>query len=369
MNIVIVSWDYPDYRRSVFPFVKNLVVEWTKQGHSCTVVAPYSITQNKRFCKYASKEENNKITVLRPNYISLSTLTIFGISLTNYLHEKAVNRALKSIKSIPDIIYCHFWRSAVEACDYANSRNIPMFVATGESIIRDFDEEIKKRLNRCVRGVIAVSTKNKDESIMLGLTDPGRIKVFPNAVDPTLFRKLDKIECRKKLGFPINGFIIAYVGGFHSRKGIERVEAALNLVNDETVYSIFVGGGAHIPVCNNILFKGKLSHNMVPEYLNAADAFVLPTLHEGCCNAIVEAMACGLPIISSNMSFNKDICNEDNSILCNPMNIEELYNAIIKLRDHKQLREELSHGALLSAQSLSIDKRATRIINYMKDKI
>ena len=112
-----------------------------------------------------------------------------------------------------------------------------------------------------------------------------------------------------------------------------------------------------------------LQHNQIPDYLNMADIFVLPTLNEGCCNAIIEAMACGLPVISSNLPFNKDILDESNSILINPQNIEDIAKAIKLLKDNPLKRKELSKGALLAAEDLNIDRRAEKIISFINSRL
>lgn len=85
-------------------------------------------------------------------------------------------------------------------------------------------------------------------------------------------------------------------------------------------------------------------------YLNAADFFVLPTLAEGCCNAIIEALACGLPVISSNLPFNDDILDENNSIKINPMDIQALRESMTMLIEDELLRNRLSDGALRQAK-------------------
>ena len=112
-----------------------------------------------------------------------------------------------------------------------------------------------------------------------------------------------------------------------------------------------------------------MPHREISKYLNAADVFVLPTLHEGCCNAIIEAMACGLPIISSNKSFNWDILDESNSLLIDPLNENEIFEAIKTLKVNKNQRMKLSQGALNKAKSLRIEERAKNILCFMEQKI
>ena len=117
MNIVIISYDYSDERRAVFTFVAQLVEQWAKQGHNCWVIAPYSITANRRI--YASKEVirhegKGTITIFRPNYITTSRLEIGGKRISWVLHDWAVNRALRWLPCKPDIIYGHFWEQAHE---------------------------------------------------------------------------------------------------------------------------------------------------------------------------------------------------------------------------------------------------------------
>ena len=95
----------------------------------------------------------------------------------------------------------------------------------------------------------------------------------------------------------------------------------------------------------------------------------MPTLAEGCCNAIVEAMSCGLPVISSNLPFNWDVLDENNSILVDPKNVDAIADAIIKLRDDKNLREQMAASSLKKASALTIDQRASDIIHFIKSRI
>jgi glycosyltransferase involved in cell wall biosynthesis len=96
---------------------------------------------------------------------------------------------------------------------------------------------------------------------------------------------------------------------------------------------------------------------------------VLPTLAEGCCNSIVEAMACGLPIISSDLPFNDDILDDNNSIRIDPNSIREIRDAIKQLIDNPELMKNMSIASTRSAKDLTIEKRVKNIIEFIDHKI
>jgi glycosyltransferase involved in cell wall biosynthesis len=141
----------------------------------------------------------------------------------------------------------------------------------------------------------------------------------------------------------------------------------LDSLQDDNIYSVFIGDGPLKPTCRNILHCGPLQHDEIPRYLSAADLFVLPTKAEGCCNAIVEAMACGLPIISSNLPFNADILDEDRAIMIDPTDVDAIARAIRQMKENTPVRQEKAHAALQTARSLSIDRRAQNILAFMGD--
>lgn len=371
IEMLVVTPGYPSKKNASYSFVGQLCEEFARQGKSVTVVCPQSVLSLIKH-KHAFRhvhcvgDGNGLVDVYRPYYI---TIPYRYKRINNFLFRLCLSRFLKKSKKRFDVYYCHFWQAGYNTYSCIKRTGAPLFVATGESEISKMYETRYDDSSFChyLSGAISVSTKNKEESIGLGLTTSEKCIVLPNAVNVNLFNKRDQLVCRNRLGFPKDVFVVAFVGWFIERKGPQRVAAAIEEIGN--VKSIFIGKGEQEPRCDGILFKGPLPHDEIPLYLGAADVFVLPTQHEGCCNAVIEAMASGLPIISSNLPFNWDVLDESNSIMVDPNNVNEIAQAIRKLKEDKVLREKLSFGALKKAESLTIDNRAERILKYMDNKL
>ena len=374
MHICVITIDYPSPEYPVYTFVEQLCVELAKQGHEISVVAPQNVIS-------ILKDERKKVPFIRRQHYGDGEITIYspytitGYSipaignLINKIAGFETRRYMRKHKINPDAYYCHFWRAGLWTYKEAKRNGKPFYVASGESSIalKNNTDYIKEYCNY-VKGVICVSTKNKNESINNGLTTEEKCIVIPNAIDNALFYQKDKLALRNKFGFPEDAFIVAFVGYFSKRKGSDRLSEAIKQLNDTEVKSIFIGsdtGENAVPTCSGILFKGRVQHKDIPDYLNCADVFVLPTLREGCCNAIIEVMACGLPVISSNRDFNYDVLDDTCSILIDPTSVEAIANAVKQIKDNVLLREKLSKGALSKAKDLILATRASRIVDFM----
>ena len=376
MKIKQICFIVPNYPTKVDPmytFVRELVVAISELGIKCSVIAPQSITnyiyKRKRKRQFYWKDIVKKdvaIDVYQPIHFPFLNIKIRGYNLAGHLTSMAVKYAFNRSRMKPDVLYAHFWHSGIIAAEIAQKEDIPVFVASGESQIWVESLYHRDRIDKALKnidGVICVSRKNLEESIDRELCTRENAIVIPNAVNKDLFYKIDKNEARIKLGFDKNDFIVAYTGAFTHRKGAKRVMDAI--ANKPDIKAIFIGSGEYKPKGDNVLFCGRLQHDKIVDYLNAADVFVLPTLAEGCCNAIIEAMACGLPIISSDLSFNDDILNDENSIRVDSNSVEEISKAILFLKENPDKRKKMSEASLLLAQELDISKRAEKIIKYI----
>ncbi len=384
MKILFSTEKYPTPDLPFAAFVAELCRELTRQGHEITVISPQSITpwlrgKSKLIPRFSIEKvdcgnEYRNIEIHSPYYISISNNAV-AQKISIWLRNKAVCRAARKLMK-PDVCYAHFWTNGDSIANYARKNNIPLFVATGEDTIY-FHHQMSKNhvsyIKKSTKGVICVSTKNLEESVNAGFADRNDCIVLPNAVDDRLFYKRDKKSLRQELGFNEDDFIVAFVGRFDNRKGVKRVSDAIKSIADPQIKSIFIGGSefgsSEQPNCDGILFKGRLPHEKIPIYLSASDVFVLPSLAEGCSNVIVEAMACGLPIISSDLPFNYDILDENNSFLINPKDVKAIAYHINLLKNDKKLCARMGECALQTASSLTISKRASKIVEFIKARI
>lgn len=370
-HICIVAENYPSKDNPAFPFVQQLAYSLSNEGVECTVIAPQSITaaiiHKRKLLPTEAVDKNpegKKIRVLRPAYITFSDTKLDILQRVAYgSMRKAIKNCLDKIGKI-DCLYCYFWHIGLTVSQAIGKSEIPLFVQASECWLTVKDFMMKPQFINKVRGVVCASGKNKEESISGGLTTEEKTVVIVNGYRPDEFYVMDKKKCRADLEIPENTFVVAFVGGFIERKGIKELCEAVNRFDD--VYTIFIGAGDCQPTCKNVLFSGKVQHNMIGKYLNAADIFVLPTKAEGCCNAIIEATACGLPVVSSNKSFNDEILNDRCSLRIDEASIEDIYQAIKYLKENPAKRETMSNEALKKAESLTIDHRAKAIKDYIE---
>lgn len=375
-DICIITNKYPnELEENILVFLQQLVWEMADQSVNCTVICPVPVNINPRYLKlpYKSKEvtENgSEIKLYFPRYIGFGQTNILGYNpakVTTNTFTNAVRRTLKSLPVLPDALYSHFVTPAgISAARLGKEFNIPSYMAYGEATaksLRNYGiKEATKEL-RFLTGIISVSTHNKNRLSSLGVIEENKIKVFPNGFRKERFYPRDKSKSRKKFNLPKDKFIVSFVGSFDHRKGIERLIEAVEGLED--VYVICAGKGELAPSSSRCLYQGPVKHKDLPYFYSASDIFVLPTLNEGCANVLIEAMACGLPIISSDLPFNDDILNESCSFRIDPLSVDCIRRTIVKLQNNKNLLQKLSKGSINMSSEFTLLKRTKLILDFI----
>jgi glycosyltransferase involved in cell wall biosynthesis len=193
-------------------------------------------------------------------------------------------------------------------------------------------------LLRLVDRVIVVNSEVEELSRDLGIA-PARVVRIPNGVDATFFQPVltaDKLAARERLGLPAEKTIVLFVGRLVPVKGLDSLLQAWGLLPQSVragALLVMVGDGeerkrlqelsSSLRVDESIMFAG--AQQAVLEYYWCADLFVLPSLREGLSNTLIEAMACGLPVIASNVGGALDVVEDGkNGVLFDAQNVDHL---------------------------------------------
>lgn len=183
--------------------------------------------------------------------------------------------------------------------------------------------------------IVAVSDSLKQVAVSLGVSAE-KVRVVPNGVDGDLFRPLDRAEARRSVGLPPDGRVLISVGPLNEGKGHHRVVTLLpDLLREcpDLLY-VIVGderpGDNYRPVLDRLVncyglqehvrIVEERPHSEIPRWLAAADVFCLATRSEGWSNAIMEALACGLPVVTTRVGGNPEIIANDTLGLLVPSN-------------------------------------------------
>lgn len=176
-------------------------------------------------------------------------------------------------------------------------------------------------LDRCSQ-VVALSARTaRDLTETCGLPE-SKISVVPNGIDREIFRpREDRAALRRELGLPAEGLLVGSVGRLHEHKSHQTTIEALALARREgiDVCAVLVGEGTQRSALENlarargvadaVVFAG--AQRPVVPWIQALDVFVLPSVWEGQPLALLQAAACGVPILASNIEGNTAVLGGD----------------------------------------------------------
>lgn len=174
--------------------------------------------------------------------------------------------------------------------------------------------------------VFTVSESLRQLALSLGI-EGAKVKVVGNGVDIDRFHAVPQAQARQALGLPVAAPVLISVGGLVERKGFHRVMEMLpSLLREFPGLQYLVVGGASpegdwtdklnalsqsLQLDGCVRFFGSVAPDDLHRMLSAADVFVLSTRNEGWANVFLEAMACGLPVVATDVGGNREVVAND----------------------------------------------------------
>jgi glycosyltransferase involved in cell wall biosynthesis len=182
---------------------------------------------------------------------------------------------------------------------------------------------------RDARAVIALSGALKERVVELGVPED-RVFVQHNSVCGKEFAIRDRVAARKELGMDPEGQLACFIGNLAHEKGPDvLIEALVRMgARSKSLHVAFVGDGAMraelekrtrtLGLADKVTFTGRCRPERVPLWISASDVVCLPSRREGCPNVVLEALACGRPVVASAVGGVPELLSQSNGVLVAP---------------------------------------------------
>jgi D-inositol-3-phosphate glycosyltransferase len=301
------------------------------------------------------------------------------------------------------VVSCHYYLSGIIGMDIKKTFGIPLIITFHtlglmKNLVARSDEErenkerIETELQLVKEADLVVSTSETDAQYIQYLYDgnPEKIAVLTPGVNLDLFHPTNKNEAKKKIGAKIDEKLILFVGRIEPLKGIDVLLYALKiLLASEQMLKVcvwIVGGDISqdtsewpkelkklseirevLGIRTSVKFVGRKEQKELPVYYNAADLMVMPSHYESFGITAVEAMACGVPVITTDVTGVSNLIDKKHSFLIisanNPIQTAQ---RITKLLCDEKEYAKVSKSVVESVQDLSWDNAADQFISLCK---
>jgi L-malate glycosyltransferase len=332
MNILILTHSYPEESNSWRgSFIRDQARALSSENK---VIVLFFKTDYEHFAPFAkphcTKLQNGNLT----EYTIVVCKSFPVINQVNYLLKtyRSIKREIFPV-FIPDIIHCHLtYPAGFLGIIMHKIQNIPVFITEHSRITNYYRSSIHRRIVeyslKNASCIIAVSNSLKNE--ILPFTNKP-VAVIPNIVDTEKFRTI-----RKETSQILN---IGFLGSLASNnKGLDILLNSVSQLKKGS-FMLHIGGkGAllqeykqtalKLGIDASCIFYGGIEHEMIGDFFYGIDLFVLPSRYETFGVVLVEAMACGIPVISTRCGGPEDIVTESTGILIEKNNPAELTSAL-----------------------------------------
>ena len=315
-------------------------------------------------------------------------------------------RSFSESKNIKyDLIHSHYWMSGIAAIELSQSWKIPfinMFHTLGHmknriaksanEIEGEYRIQGEKRVIAKADKIIAATLAEKSQLEFLYDTPSSKISVIPPGVDIRHFYPIPKDEAKEVVNLPENTHMILYVGRIEPLKGIDSLIHAISMIQKSgelkcCPHSLVIIGGepeanpeemnaemAHLQdlveelgIENFVIFLGKQDQQMLPYYYSAAEVVVMPSHYESFGMVALESMACGTPVIASQVGGLAFLVRDGETGFVVPGNdTEKLSNRLVDLIRNQELRNKLGAKSADYAQLYSWENISSKIVEVYR---
>ena len=213
-----------------------------------------------------------------------------------------------------------------------------------------------------------------------------KIQTLYNGIDVKAFSKKNPQICRKDISISEEDFLIVFSGRVNKDKGVsELIEALLKLQNKSNIKLMIIGSTFFANAANEddfvyslkekakniadkIVFTGYIDYNQMPSYLQLADIAALPSMwEEPFVLTIAEALAAGLPLITTKSGGIPEICEGVATIVDRENIVENLTNAILDLYEHPEKRKQMAEASLERAKLFDKEIFVNNFFNLVEE--
>jgi len=377
MRILQVYHIFPALFGGVSTVVYQITKELYKRGHKVHVLTTNAYITDK-------KNREERVKVYRFALVS-RTLSKYNLIVPEM---KFLSWAKRMIKKY-DCIHIHGYRNPYNAIIhyYATRYDVPYVLQAHGSLPRImvkkrlkmvYDVFFGYRLLRDTSKVIALNKMEAEQYKRMGVPEE-KIAVIPNGIDLSEYTELPpKGSFKKKFNIPEDKKIILYLGRIHKTKGIDFLVKAyaylIKKMNFKDAILVIAGPDdgyldevkhlvQELDISNSVLFTGPLyGKDKISAYVDS-DVYVLPSRYEIWGMTVLEAYACGKPVIASKVGGLMDLIIEGmTGLLFKPGDITELAESIFFLLDNQEKAEDMGlKGRQFVKENFSIEKVVDRL--------
>jgi glycosyltransferase involved in cell wall biosynthesis len=301
--------------------------------------------------------------------------------------SKIVEKIIELHERAPfDVVHAQFaYPTGYAALQAARMLDLPVVVSIQGGDGHWFGTccDYHKRVMRTIlreSDALIIGSESFAEEVRGNIGEAALFDIIPGATDTDLFRppsQAEKSELQSRFSVPDDRVIVLYHGRLDRRKGVgvllESFRNLATITGNSAIHLVISGAGPDRKMVEDMIKDpallgrvtdvGPIDYESCPDIYKAADIFCTPTFAEGFSNTIVEAMATGLPVITTLAIGVKDVFTPDEDALMVPIeDASSLSDAIIRLAADAKLRRRLgAHGRSLVEERWGWTSIAPRI--------